>query len=760
MPNIAMGEETSIVVVYEDTLFEADGFLIIKVEAPYDPAKFPTEYKTRSVSFTVKGKFAAPDYKGQVMELVGEWRFDNKYKQNTFVASYSIPAMPKTKEEVVKFIKSIRGVGAKSAERICEVFDGNLDEAAKDADVMAAMVKGLRVSQARKVQSAVKRLHVCAEMTRILKDKVSSECIKRIANKYGSDALDVITSNPYEMTINKTIPFADADTIAFSQQWSPEAMERIKAGVLCAVRTAKSFNGSIVSPKDQVHTIATKILNVDSSLIRAATAALCEDYTLIPAKNWWYLRDDYSTEKALARRISEFVNKEIAPKEQQIYLDKFSEWEQKHPDMKLAEKQEYAVKAVASHCLSVVTGGPGTGKTSTLKAIMETYQMAFPSSHITLMAPTGLAAKRMSSSCGMEALTIHKTLHLLPAENEAGFDDSNGISIDGGLIIVDEFSMVGLYLANFLFQAIVDNPDVRIVIVGDVDQMPSVQAGSVLDDLIQSEVVTVTRLDRNFRQEAGSTIIDAAYAINAGNTNLPYNNGNFSYWEISNNDTDIEAMQIRDQVLASFAESIKTYGLDQTYVLAPQRRCETKDGKITTKTLLSTAALNPLLRDIANPSTDGKTHRKYNGKAYRIGDRVINLKNDEDVMNGDIGYIKDLIAGDTPAIIVDFDGNEIEFGSDRFKNLDWAYAITVHKSQGSEYDSVIYPSCMTQAVMLRRNLLYTAVTRAKKSVTLIGSRNSINKAISTVGAKQKRDLLAARINLLVKKENKETSTNN
>lgn len=756
MPNIALGEETSIFVVYTDTIFEADGFLIIKVKADYIPEKFPMDYGMRNVEFVAKGKFAAPDYVGQVMEIVGEWRFDSKYKKNTFVVSYSIPAMPVEKADVVKFIRSIRGIGAKTAQRICDAFDGDLNEAAKDADVTAATVKGLRHPQAKKLQAAVKRLNVCAEMTRILKDKVPSESIKRIANKYGSDALDIITSNPYEMTIDRTVPFPDADTIAFSQQWSPEAKERIEAGVLCAVRISKSANGSIVVPKDQVQTIATKILNVDAGLIRAATASLCEEHTLISAKNWWYLREDYSTEKALSRRIAEFATMEVAPKEQQKYLEKFSEWERNHPQMKLAGKQEFAVKTVSSHFISVVTGGPGTGKTSTLKAIMETYQMAFPGSNITLMAPTGLAAKRMSSSCGMEAMTIHKTLHLRPAENEAGFDDSNGISIDGGLIIVDEFSMVGLYLANFLFQAIVENPDVRIVIVGDVDQMPSVQAGSILEDLILSDVVTVTRLDRNFRQEAGSTIIDAAYAINAGNTNLPYNNGNFSYWEIFNNDIDIEAEQIRDQVLRSFADSIQIYGLDQTYVLAPQRRCETKDGKITTKTLLATAALNPLLRDIANPATDGKITRKYNGKAFRVGDRVINLKNDEDVMNGDIGYIKRLVSGETPAIIVDFDGTEVEFGSDRFKNLDWAYAITVHKSQGSEYDSVIYPSCMTQAVMLQRNLLYTAVTRAKKSVMLIGSRNSINKAIFTIGTKKKRDLLAARINYLVRKE-KESS---
>lgn len=745
MPVIQLGENTSIVGTYYKSLYDADDFHIIDMQAPYTEGKFPTAHTTKEVTFTAKGKFAAPDYKGQTLEVVGEWRYDNKYKSYVFVVDYTIPSLPKTENDSIKFIKSVRGLGDKMARRICAVFHEDMEKAAEDPDVLVASIKGMKASKAEAFCDAVKRVNISAEMTRMLKDMVSSTTIRNIAVKYGTEAMQIMTENPYKMVTERCISFKEADTIAAALGWKKDAPQRLTTGILSTIRGIKLRNASIIAEKDVVSRYAIGLLNVDESLIKETTEKLQASHEIVSAGKYWYLLEDYKTEKGLSDVIVQYAKDVVAPKDAMTYLDKFTEWEKRHPEMKLAENQEKAVKAVAKSHLSVVTGGPGTGKTSTLKAIMETYCMAFPKSYITLMAPTGLASKRMSQSCGMEARTIHKTLGLVPADCDAGFNDENGTSIDGGLVIIDEFSMVGIHLAKFLMDAIIFKSDVRIVIVGDIDQLPPVSAGAVLDDLIQCGVVTVTRLNRNFRQEAGSAIVDAAYAINEGNTNLPYNKGNFKFREVTNKDLDIESQQILDTVIKAFSWSIEKYGLDQTYILAPMRKCEMKDGKVTPRTLLSTSSLNPILRDIANPAAAGKAFYKAGSRTFRVGDRVMNMKNAEDVMNGDIGIITKIETGDVTSIFIDFDGTEVEFTPDRLKYLELAYAITVHKPQGCEYDSVIYPSCMTQEVMLQKNLLYTAVTRAKKSVLIIGSKISVNKAITTVGAKAKRDLLAARI---------------
>lgn len=253
-------------------------------------------------------------------------------------------------------------------------------------------------------------------------------------------------------------------------------------------------------------------------------------------------------------------------------------------------------------------------------------------------------------------------------------------------------------------------------IVGDVDQLPSVSAGAVLDAMIASGEVKVTRLDRNFRQEAGSAIIDAAHAINAGDKNLQLNVGNFQFREISNKDITVETAQILEEVKRAFVWSMKHFGLEQTYVLAPQRKAVIKDKQTTPETLLSTQSLNPILRDIANPPAADKAFYKSGSRVFRVGDRVMNRKNTLEVLNGEIGYIKKIETIDVPVITVDYDGIEVEYTPDRLKQLDLAYAVTVHKSQGCEYDSVIYPTSLVQGMMLQRNLLYTAVTRAKRNV--------------------------------------------
>ncbi len=739
---IQVGEPVVLYGVVQNLMYESGTFRIVRVQSKNEPDKFPVSHHESVVDYTAKGNFLAPDYKGQVVELYGEWKYDTKYRDYSFDVQYASPGLPKTRSTAMAFLKSIKGIGEKLAGRICDECNGDIQRLPLDEDILAAKIKGFTVSKAALVCETVRKLNTTAELARVLKNSVPGETIQKIIRKYGTSAMDKVTLVPYNMALDKTVSFKEADMVALTLGWQTANKQRITTAIICAIRGLRSQTAAIVVETDAVLNTAYRLLHIDGALIQKEYEHLLVKRQLVKAGKYTYLYDDYVTERELSEKIVKCCGEKPDERDKQYYLRRFESWKQRH--ITLAENQELAVKAVGDNFLSVITGGPGTGKTATLKAIMETYQDCFPNSAITLMAPTGLAAKRMSVACGMEARTIHKTLGLVPADNDSGFDDSSGLTLNGGLVIVDEFSMVGIHIARFLFEAIVFEPDLRIVIVGDVDQLPPVSPGAVLDDLILCQKVKVTRLNRNFRQEAGSAIIDNAYAINEGNTNLSFT-GNFQYREVQDKDLALETKAILDEVKRAFEESCKTYGLAQTFVLAPQRKSEVKNGETTIKTLLSTSSMNPILRDIVNPPAAGKAFFKTGSRIFRVGDRVINLKNTSEVMNGEIGYIQSIDKQDVPVITVNFLGNEVEYTPDMLKHLDLAYCITVHKAQGAEYESVIYPSSMTQDIMLQRNLLYTAVTRAKKNVLIIGNRYSIDKCIRTVKNKTKRDLLAARI---------------
>lgn len=742
---VQLGEEVRICSVFKKMLYESDNFHIMKVSAKYAPDLFPFSEKDMPDEFTVKGSFSAPNYEGQEIELGGDWRFDAKYKEHIFNAQYVVAVLPTTEQGTLKFLQSIEGIGKKMSARICSVLNGDIRNLVLDEDWLLANIKGMNRSRADKVCNAIRRANATAELTKALRGAVTGEIIQKVVVKYGSNALDVINSTPYRMVYDHTLPFKDADTIALSLGvCQKDSSERVQCGILSALRAIEGRHASIIALKEDVQRAALTLLGVDQTIYDVEVKKMYENRTLVSAARYCYRFADFVAEKTLASYIVNFTRSKIPPSESQKFLKEFEKWEAKHPEVKLADQQEEAVKAVASHHLSVLTGGPGTGKTTVLKAILDAYRATYPDANVTLLAPTGLAAKRMSEACGFPASTVHKALGLTPSESAEGFDDSNSVGIDGGLVIVDESSMLGIHLMRFLFDSILFSSNTRIVIVGDIDQLPSVSPGAVLDAMISSQKIKTTRLNRNFRQEAGSAIVDAAYAINAGNTNLQFG-GNFQYKEISNADIAVETQRILDEVKRAFVWSIKYFGLDQTYVLTPRKKMASKNGQTTVETLLSTQSLNPILRDIANPPSADKAFLKAGGKTWRVGDRVMNLKNTSEAMNGEIGNICEIRKEDVPVVVVDFDGTEVEYTPDKLKNLDWAYAITVHKSQGGEYKSIIYPTSMTQVAMLQRNLLYTAVTRARENVLIIGSRSSINRAVLTVKSKEKRDLLAARI---------------
>lgn len=746
---LQVGDAVTLCVFYSHTVFEDENFRILSVFAPYEESLFPFPSNDKKVEFIVKGLLSAPDYPFQELELTGEWRYDQKYKQYALSVEYVIPTLPTTEKGVFRFCKSVHGIGEKVATRISHTLkNGFVLPSGKqpDTDWFIASIKGMTPNKASNLYSAIRRVNASAELTKILKGCVTGQVVRNIAARYGTQTVDTVVKKPYKLFMDRVVSFKNADAIAMTVGKDAADAERIQAGIIDQVRQRKERLNSIIVEKDLVLQNALQVLSIPEELIADEFERMMGD-TLVSAAKYCYLREDFITERKLAETIAQYIKgaNKIIPSDATNYLKAFETWK-KENSICLADRQELAVKAVANNLISVLTGGPGTGKTTVLKAIMETYHKTFPNCPITLMAPAGLAAKRMAAACGAPAFTIHKTLGLVPADNDAGFDDSDGLSIDGGLVIVDEVSMVGIHLAKFLFDAVLFKPETRIVLVGDIDQLPPVSPGAVLDDLISCKRVVVTRLNRNFRQEAGSAIVDAAYAINEGNANLVFG-GNFRMRVVENSNIEAETLGILDNVKRAFKWSMSEFGVDQTYVLSPKRKMKPKkDGKDCVDTILSTTYLNPILRDIANPPASGKEFLKSGQRLFREGDRVVNLKNSPDVLNGEIGYIKKIIKADVPLIVVDFgDSVEVEYTLDRLKEIDWAYALSVHKSQGCEYDSIIYPTSSTHGAMLQRNLLYTAVTRAKKSAVIIGNRESLKKSIITVKSKVKKDLLSARI---------------
>lgn len=748
-----VGDEVSITATLLRTICARERFVIALMSASDDGESFLEDYDG---TFTAKGMFPEPEFVGRSVIMVGVWKYDQNRKDFYLAINYTMPTIPNTVSEVTDYlIKCVHGIGKKTAAELISVYGADLASAVEDVDCLTASLKTMTATKARSLKEAVMKVNATVELTKILQGTVDGSVIKRIASKYGEKAMDTVRFHPYKM-FSDGMSFKEADAVARQVGFEKDCESRVMAGIEAAFRELRVCNNAIVSEKDNLLAKASKILDLSVSACQDGFNVLLDKKITYQAGKYAYLVKDLKTEVDLANAICGCVRHEFSKCDVSSYEIAFRQWQSKHPDITLATKQAEAVLAVASNRISVVTGGPGTGKTTVLKAIIDSYQSVFPKSEITLMAPTGLAAKRMTESCDREAKTVHSALGLRPAEDgDRDFVVGDECHIEGGLVIIDEFSMVGIHLAEYIFEALNVYEDTRIVFVGDVDQLPPVSPGSVLADLIKSERVKVTKLNRNFRQEAGSNIIDAAYKINDGDTNISFV-GNFLIDEIEGTSNDDKARKTLERLKVAFADSIAEFGLSQTYILSPMRKIEVDNAtkEILPKYILSTTALNPILRDIANPPAPDKKEFRRGLKVYRQYDRVVNLKNSEEseIINGDIGYVVDIINDTVPTLVVRFDGKDVGFTPDTLGNLDWAYAITVHKSQGCEFDSVIIPASMHQKPLLQRNMLYTAVTRAKKRVLIIGDKEAVYTSVKTKNAATLRDLLGARIRNIIDKE--------
>ena len=746
MSQIKMGDKVALHGYFVREIFRRDEFRIVKFTTPeteHLPAAI-VDRPNEQTMFIVRGNGIPDAYENECFEITGEWKRDKK-EQIVLYVSLCLPTIPPTEEGFRDYLeRNVPGIGKKLSRAICDFCKGDPEELPTDPMMLAGLIRGVSYRKAILVCQRIEETSVMCRLSRRLNKVTDPAVIRRLVTDFGADTYRVVTEEPYSTW--QTIGFQEADRIALGLNCDPYAKKRIRSAVLAAMNILKIRTSSILIDLGQLQTLVQKLCAaspIDPQIVGRELKQMKEDHLIdsvkYRGKHILYLHEDFETEGRLAGKLDMLADFTSSLPEQKRFQRAFNTWRMRARAPQFHENQIEAVLA-AANMISVVTGGPGTGKTTVLKAIMETYQRVYPESPITLMAPTGLAAKRMTESCGMKARTIHKTLGLIPAENASGFIAQDERKLNG-LIVVDETSMIGIHLADFLLQAVCIAPDTKLVFVGDVDQLPSVTPGTFLKDIIDCGRIPVTRLTRNFRQAGGSNIADVAVHVNESDPEkIRFRNDCLFLTK--------EEEAIKEELLNAFLESVRVYGLSETYILTPTHRSMDDP--------LSSNSLNRELQELLNPLKEGQAEASV-GKftKYRVGDRVINKKNDENVINGDIGYVLEILPDDIgTSLKIDFAGNILIFPPEKLSQLELAYAITVHSSQGCEFKSVITPVTELHRRMLTKNLLYTAITRAKSRMLLIGSEDEFMASVMNVRESVQADLLSQRI---IQKQNKKAA---
>lgn len=724
------------------TVFEKDNFSIRTFKA-LEQISLPNGHQVKTI--TIKGNFIP----SSLLDLKLEGEFDakpytnkNGKKSYTFnVTNYEELKLPE-KDNIIKYLESIQGIGPRLAKRIYKKF-GDETFTILDEDIEnLKQVRGIGKKKFEIISSdylsrgAAKELYLYLNQFHIPNNK-----IEKIYRIYKADALEKAKHHPYSLYLLHIIPFETADKIAKLNEHDMLSAERIQACIIYALKKSESNGNTYFEWKDLLRDV-TNILEVDVKskdmrkkvcLFIRDNARILEGTQIMSVKreNCTLIQRKitYDAELNSEKKVKKIVNNSVTSNAD--YSEDIAEAEN-NLGIQLSDEQKQAIQTAMNSSLSIVTGGPGTGKTSFQKVLFYVFQKHYDTD-ITLAAPTGRAARRMTDASGLPARTLHQTLGLMAAEDE-DFAFAEPIELPPGLFVVDEMSMVDIFLFEKIMEAV--TTAVKTVFVGDVFQLPSVGCGAVLKDLIDSGEIPVTKFTKVFRQEEGSIIAANAAAINEGSHDLEYGK-HFCFLQESDSE------KIQKYALDYYRKALKVYGPDEVAVLTPFRK-HTETG---------VNALNPILKEAFKPKPENITkYSKVNGIEAYIGDKIMYTKNlivpDENsgsvmLSNGDIGYITDISVEDKVQIVeVDFgDGRVVKLMGDDIKHIVQAYATTVHKSQGSEYKCCIILIDPKHRILLKKNLVYTALTRAKEKVILIGDKEAFLESILCEDTVYRRTLL-------------------
>ncbi|MDD5602458.1 MAG: ATP-dependent RecD-like DNA helicase [Eubacteriales bacterium] len=704
---------------------EENGFCVIKIKA-----------KEHKDLVTVVGNLASVSI-GSVLELSGKWKTDSRFGAQFCVDFYK-ETLPATIAGLEKYLGSglIKGIGPVFARRIVGHFK---EETLKILDMMPDLlteVEGLGPSRIEKIKTAWEEQKEIKNVMIFLQGHgVSTAYAVKIFKRYGNRSIDLVKENPFRLADDIWgIGFKTADRIAGKLGYEGDSPERIKAGIVYTLGEL-SDDGHCFAFRDQLSARCSEILQLEERQISASIDGLIDEKILISqdheetGSKAIYLPAFFYSEEGTAKRISEIIaGKSRVQVQSAGSINKIILNIEKEAGFSYDDVQKNAIRKAAASKFMVLTGGPGTGKTTTTLAILKVFRKL--GADCLLAAPTGRAAKRLSETTGSEAKTIHRLLEYKPPE---GYKRNSSNPLKCDVLIIDETSMVDIVLMNNLLKATPD--EAAVILVGDVDQLPSVGPGNVLRDIISSGKVEVVELKRIFRQAMGSKIITNAHKINRGE--MPWLKGgsesDFFFIEES------EPARVAEIITELCTKRLPPYysadPISDIQVLCPMQKGDT-----------GTVKLNEMLQEALNSKKEGAPFLQYGGRNYRIGDKVMQIRNnyEKNVFNGDIGIITGIDMEDR-TLVTDFYGNETEYDINELDELVVAYATTVHKSQGSEFPIVVAPLTTQHFLMLQRNLLYTCITRARKAFVLVGTKKAVSISVSNNKIRLRNTMLKEKI---------------
>ena len=771
------------------TAVDASSYMI----ALYNPCEKIKDSTGNTVTQVKAVGYCLPISSNLRYDMFGHWSKNPKFGIQFEVESYNEVIIP-TKEGIIAYLSSgqIKGIGPKIAEKIYAAFgQQSLEILDKEPERLLA-IPGISEIKLKKIYDSYLVNRGARDVVAFLSPHgITPNRAVRLYKEYGEKTMDIVKNHPYQLCDMAGIGFKTADHIAMSMGFDRLSTERVDEGLLYTLEDAEA-KGHLCMEKHEFVKACLKILDTPAltaemvanraarlvfggqlvsyqgNVYRAKTAHVEEQLASAIHQQMKYrkmhsygdldaaidaeeqkLKMKFALEQREAvkmaltqglsiitggpgteEQLASAIHQQMKYRKMHSYgdLDAAIDAEEQKLKMKFALEQREAVKMALTQGLSIITGGPGTGKTLIQRAILDIYQKNNPKSEICCCAPTGRAARRMEQATGVSASTVHKALGLM-ADEDGDYDGPEALTAD--LIVVDEISMLDVYLAEYLFDAV--KYGAQMVLIGDADQLPSVGPGAVLSEMIASGCIPVVRLDKVFRQNAGSRIATNAKLIRHGNVGLEYGN-DFQF---------INSPRLSDSaelIVDLYLQETKEYGVDNVALLTPYRQ----------KTETGVNALNECLREKVNPPDTQKPEVVFGNRKFRCGDKVMQIKNHDDVNNGDIGYVRKIIRiGDDTTVHVDFgDGRMKEYDSSELDMLDLGYASTIHKSQGAEYQSVIINLQCAHSIMLTRPLIYTAITRGKERVTIVGEKRALCISIKRTDTEKRGTCLAKRLQAL------------
>ena len=692
-------------------------------------------YRREDTGFTVMDIFADDEYvtvvgvlpelsEGESVRLRGTWGYHATFGKQ-FKAQLCERSMPSSSADLLRYLSSgaVRGIGPATAKKIIERFGENSFDVLENQPERLADIKGISLKKAKDIskifneQFAVRQIMISFERFGM----TTHECLEAY-KLYGANAVDMIKANPYALCSDIVgMGFERADAIASALPEPPDRAYRVSAGIVHVVKYNLN-NGHTCVPRKKLIAPSSGLLEADEDTIEAAIDALVESGRLISqmmnGKEFLFLPQIYSAEKLAAQRILVMTK---FPPAGRVTVEEDIEKIEKEENIHYESKQREAILTAANKGILILTGGPGTGKTTALNGILKLFEL--DGIDVALTAPTGRAAKRMSEITGKEAKTIHRLLEVEWDKHDRPYFSRNARNpISAGAVIVDELSMVDISLFASLLDAL--PLGCRLIMVGDSDQLPAVGAGSVLHDLILSGVLPVVELKEVFRQAMQSRIVTNAHKIVSGQMPELHDKNNDFFFMKRNSAYDTAAT-VAELCTVRLPKAYSYSPINDIQVLCPSRKGET-----------GTVSLNKRLQAVINPPSPEKKELQSGSRIFREGDKVMQIKNNYNIIwtkdseegtgvfNGDIGTVKKIDKANG-CLAVWFDDKEAVYSTDNLQELEHAYAITVHKSQGNEFNAVVIPVMGVVPQLCYRNLLYTAVTRAKKLMVMVGSEKQI-----------------------------------